>query len=201
VLWLTGLSGSGKSTVAQSVGARLQQLGVDVEVLDGDAVRALMPAGFSPDERDAHVRRVAFLASRLSHHRVTVVCALISPYRASREWARSICPAFCEIFVSTPLETCEARDVKGLYARARRGEIPHFTGISDAYEPPARPDLTLDTGRVSLTDATDLVVALWRARAGGDEHQQARVISTKPWEQPAQQVSDPRPASSRSFSA
>ena len=166
VLWFTGLSGAGKTTIATAVAERLIARGVKCELLDGDALRALMPTGFSPDERDAHIRRVAFLASRLEHHGITVVCALISPYRLSRDWARTICRRFVEIHVATPLATCEARDVKGLYARARRGEIQNFTGIDDPYEPPIDAELTLDSRELSVSDAADAVLGAWSSHVG-----------------------------------
>lgn len=167
VLWLTGLSGAGKTTVASAVEAALRGQSVATEYLDGDAVRALSPSGFSRADRDAHVRRVGFLASRLEHHGVTVICALISPYAEARDYVRALCANFIEIHVSTPLEECERRDPKGLYARARRGEIGSFTGVSDPYEPPARPELTLDTSRLTLEEAVARVLDLWEARTQG----------------------------------
>jgi adenylylsulfate kinase len=164
VLWLTGLSGAGKSTVASAVEASLREVGVATEYLDGDAVRALSPSGFSRAERDAHVRRVGFLASRLEHHGVTVICALISPYAEARDYVRSICATFLEVYVCTPLEECERRDAKGLYARARRGQVASFTGVSDPYEPPSRPDLTIDTSRLTLEESVSRVLDLWETR-------------------------------------
>ncbi len=163
VLWFTGLSGSGKSTIAGAVADELARRGVATEYLDGDAVRLLAPAGFSRAERDAHVKRVGFMASRLEHHGVTVICALISPYREARAWIRDRCQRFIEIYVATPLAECERRDVKGLYARARRGEITSFTGIDDPYEPPESPDLTIDTSVVPLADAVRQVIDAWDA--------------------------------------
>jgi adenylylsulfate kinase len=170
VLWLTGLSGAGKSTLAAAVERALQARGVPTELLDGDAVRLLSPAGFSRDERNAHVRRVGFLASRLEHHGVVVICALISPYAEARRQVSGMCRRFVEIHVATPLEECERRDVKGLYARARRGEILHFTGIDDPYEPPDAPALVIDTTRVGVEDAVRQIVEEWESatvRSGG----------------------------------
>jgi adenylylsulfate kinase len=161
VLWFTGLSGAGKSTIASAVVGELLQRGVPIEYLDGDAVRLLSPTGFTRADRDAHVKRVGFLASRLEHHGVTVVCALISPYEEARQCVRSLCGRFIEIHVATPLAECERRDVKGLYQRARRGEISNFTGISDPYEVPARPDLVIDTTGVPVEEAVRRVVAVW----------------------------------------
>jgi adenylylsulfate kinase len=163
VLWFTGLSGAGKSTIASAVFRALSERGLRIEYLDGDAVRLLSPTGFSRAERDAHVQRVGFLASRLEHHGVTVVCALISPYAATRALVRGLCRRFIEVHVATPLDECERRDVKGLYARARRGEITNFTGISDPYEPPQNPELVIDTRYVSVAEAVAKVVELWEA--------------------------------------
>ena len=159
VLWFTGLSGSGKSTIAEEVCRHLRRHGVRVEYLDGDAIRDVFPAtGFTRAERDAHVRRVGFLASRLEEHGVFVVAALVSPYADSRQFVKRLCKNFVEIHVSTPFAECERRDVKGLYARARRGEIKGFTGLDDPYEPPPYPDLVLDTTAVSLAEATSRVL-------------------------------------------
>jgi adenylylsulfate kinase len=158
VLWFTGLSGAGKTTIATAVERELRNRGSRTELLDGDAVRQLSPTGFSREDRDAHVRRVGFLASRLEHHGVTVICALISPYASSRDFVRGLCKRFVEVHVSTPLVECERRDVKGLYARARRGDIPQFTGIDDPYEPPATPELTIDTSVMMLDDAVARVL-------------------------------------------
>ncbi len=159
VLWFTGLSGAGKSTVAREVRDRLVAAGEKVEYLDGDAIRSVFPqTGFTRAERDAHVKRVGFLASRLEHHGVFVVCALISPSIESRAYVRGLCRRFVEIHVSTPLDECERRDVKGLYRRARRGEIANFTGVSDDYEVPPSPELRIDTSDISVQEAADRVL-------------------------------------------
>jgi adenylylsulfate kinase len=164
VLWFTGLSGSGKSTIATRVHEALVQRGVDVEYIDGDALREVFPnTGFTRAEREEHLRRTGYMASRLAAHGVTVVTSFVSPYRESREFVRALCARFVEVYVSTPLEECERRDVKGLYARARRGEIRNFTGLDDPYEPPEHPELTLDTRALSVEQCVEQVLA----RSGG----------------------------------
>ena len=151
VLWFTGLSGSGKSTIAERVHEALKRRGIPVEYIDGDALREVFPkTGFTREEREEHLRRTGYMASRLAAHGVTVVASFVSPYRESRDFIRRLAPGFVEIYVSTPLEECERRDVKGLYARARRGEIKNFTGIDDPYEPPVSPELTLDTRALTV---------------------------------------------------
>lgn len=151
VLWFTGLSGSGKSTIASRVYAELLRRGLEAEYIDGDALRTVFPnTGFTREEREEHLRRTGYMASRLEAHGITVVASLVSPYQASRDFIRKLCRDFVEIYIATPLEECERRDVKGLYARARRGEIRNFTGIDDPYEPPEHPELTLDTRVLSV---------------------------------------------------
>ena len=161
VLWFTGLSGSGKSTIADRVVAELNRQGMPVEYLDGDVIRDLFPGtGFTRPDRDAHIKRVGFLASRLEAHGVTVVASLVSPYEASRQFVRSLCQNFLEIYVATPFEECERRDVKGLYARARKGEIKNFTGLDDPYEPPTRPELVIDTRKNTVEASVAMVLQL-----------------------------------------
>jgi adenylylsulfate kinase len=160
VLWFTGLSGSGKSTIATRVEEELRRRGRRVEYIDGDALREVFPqTGFTRAEREEHLRRTGYMASRLAAHGVTVVASFVSPYRESREFIRRLCDKFVEIYVATPLEECERRDVKGLYARARRGEIRNFTGIDDPYEAPERPELTLDTRAQSVEECVARVLA------------------------------------------
>ena len=160
VLWFTGLSGSGKSTIAVQVHQALVGRGVDVEYIDGDALREVFPStGFTRAEREEHLRRTGYMASRLAAHGVTVVASFVSPYRESRDFIRHLCAGFVEIYVATPLEECERRDVKGLYARARRGEIRNFTGIDDPYEAPEHPELTLDTRVLTVEQSVARVLA------------------------------------------
>ena len=159
VIWFTGLSGSGKSTIADSVEAELRRRGFKVERLDGDTL-----TGFTREERDTHVRRVGFLASKLEQHGVFVVASFVSPYRDSRAFVRGLCSSFIEVHVATPLEECERRDVKGLYAKARRGEIRNFTGIDDPYEPPSNPELVIDTREVSVEEAANRVLRILEKR-------------------------------------
>ena len=159
VLWFTGLSGSGKSTIAVRVHEELVRRGVDVEYIDGDALREVFPnTGFTQADREEHLRRTGYMASRLAAHGVTVVASFVSPYRESREFIRKHCRKFVEIYVATPLDECERRDVKGLYARARRGEIKNFTGIDDPYETPEHPELTLDTRALSVEECVARVL-------------------------------------------
>lgn len=162
VVWLTGLSGSGKSTIARRVYDELSSRGLPVERLDGDEIRDVFPTGFTRPERDAHIRRVGFLASRLEAHGVFVVASFVSPYAEAREFVRKLCRNFVEVFVATPLDECERRDAKGLYAKARRGEIRHFTGVDDPYEAPERPELVIDTRDVPLDEACRRIVARLR---------------------------------------
>jgi adenylylsulfate kinase len=159
VLWFTGLSGSGKSTIAVRVHEALVRRGVDVEYIDGDALREVFPkTGFTREEREEHLRRTGYMASRLAAHGVTVVASFVSPYRESRDFIRRHCRNFVEVYVATPLEECERRDVKGLYARARRGEIKNFTGLDDPYEPPEHPELALDTRALSVEECVARVL-------------------------------------------
>jgi adenylylsulfate kinase len=165
VVWFTGLSGSGKSTISHAVADAMRVRGLKVEHLDGDSVRAIFPnTGFTRPDRDAHIRRVGFLASKLERHGVFVVASFVSPYAESRDFVRSLCDSFLEVHVSTPLAECERRDTKGLYARARRGEIANFTGISDPYEAPTRAELVLDTTQVSLEESVRRVLAIVQSR-------------------------------------
>lgn len=148
-IWFTGLSGAGKSTTADVLTSLLMEHGRQITVLDGDVVRTHLSKGlgFSKEDRDINIRRIGFVAAELVRHGGVVVCAAVSPYRATRNDVRNMVGSdqFVEVFVDTPLEVCEARDVKGMYAKARRGEIKDFTGVDDPYEPPQHPEITLNT--------------------------------------------------------
>ena len=148
-LWFTGLSGAGKSTIAEIVAILLMEHGKQVTVLDGDVVRTHLSKGlgFSKEDRDTNILRIGFVASEIVRHHGSVICAAVSPYRAARNECRSMVGKdhFIEIFVDTPLEVCEQRDIKGLYAKARRGDLKGFTGIDDPYEEPLNPEIRLNT--------------------------------------------------------
>ena len=149
-LWFTGLSGAGKSTIAGLVGEELERRGHAIEYLDGDVVRTHLSKGlgFSKEDRDTHVERIGWLASRFTRHGVTVIVAVISPFAETRAKARAMVEEFgrfVEIHVATSLEECERRDVKGLYSQARQGELEKLTGVSHPYEEPESPELRLET--------------------------------------------------------
>ena len=168
-LWFTGLSGSGKSTTARVLSELLLEAGRQVTELDGDIVRTHLSKGlgFSREDRDTNILRIGFVAAEIVRHGGTVMCAAVSPYRGTRESVRHMMDegSFIEIYVDTPLSVCEERDVKGMYAKARRGEIKEFTGISDPYEPPLNPEIVLDT--VNFTPEENAhVIANWLAEKG-----------------------------------
>lgn len=163
-LWFTGLSGSGKTTISELVAPELERRGLLVERLDGDVVRTHLSygLGFSKEDRDANIERIGWVASRLTRAGAAVVVSAISPYAAARSAARALVEEFgpfVEIHVATPVEECEKRDVKGLYAKARSGEIPEFTGVSDPYEEPASPELRIDTTEHDPEESARLVLA------------------------------------------
>lgn len=165
-LWLTGLPSAGKTTLALALADRLRADGVDVEILDGDEVRTHLSAGlgFSRADRDTHVDRIGFVAELLARHGVVVLVPVIAPYAQARDDVREHHRArgtrLLQVHVSTPIETCAQRDVKGLYARAFRGEISSMTGVDDPYEIPVDPDLRIDTAGGDKADAVDQLVRL-----------------------------------------
>ena len=155
VLWFTGLSGSGKTTLAKLIEEEMKARGVRVERLDGDVVRQSLTSdlGFSKEDRDKNIQRVTFVAKLLSRNGVGVLASFISPYRVTRDWVRSEVTNFIEVFVECSLEECVRRDVKGLYAKAMAGEIPEFTGVSDPYEHPLDPEITVNTAEESIEES------------------------------------------------
>lgn len=165
-IWFTGLSASGKSTTAEILTVLLQELGRQITLLDGDVVRNNLSRGlgFSKDDRDANVRRIGFVASEIVRHHGAVICAAVSPYRATRNAVRSLVGSerFIEVYLNTPLEECEQRDTKGMYLKARRGEIKNFTGIDDPYEPPLQPELELNTTEASAEENARSIIAYLR---------------------------------------
>jgi adenylyl-sulfate kinase len=162
-LWFTGLSGAGKTTISEIVERELRGRGSKVEVLDGDIVRENLSKGlgFSKEDRDTNIRRIAFVADLLSRNGVPVITAAISPYREIRDEARELMgQRFIEVFVKASVEVCAERDVKGLYEKAFKGEIKEFTGVSDPYEPPLNPEITLDTEHDSAEEDAAKILAV-----------------------------------------
>jgi adenylyl-sulfate kinase len=167
VLWFTGLSGSGKSTIANLTEARINQAGRLSYLLDGDNVRLGLCSdlGFSAEDRKENNRRVAHLAKLFWDANVLTLVSFISPFREERDTARKLVGEdFVEIFVDTPLAVCESRDPKGLYSKARKGEIAEFTGISSPYEPPLHPEITLHTDKETVEESADRIIAFLKER-------------------------------------
>jgi adenylylsulfate kinase len=160
-VWFTGLSGAGKTTVAHRVGEVLEQrLGRSVEILDGDVVRTHLSKGlgFSREDRDTNIRRIGWVCHVLTKHGVPNIAAAISPYREVRNEVRKMIGSFIEVYAKCPIEVCEQRDVKGLYRKARAGEIKQFTGVDDPYEEPLDPEVTLYTDRETVEESASKVI-------------------------------------------
>jgi adenylyl-sulfate kinase len=165
-LWMTGLSGAGKTTIALIVEKQLKARGLNIERLDGDVVRQSLTRdlGFSKEDRDKNIERVTFVAKLLSRNNVGVIACFISPYQSVRDMVRSETTNFIEVFVYAPLEVCAERDVKGLYAKAFAGEIPNFTGVSDPYEEPVNPELVINTHEQTPEESAALVISYLEER-------------------------------------
>lgn len=159
-IWLTGLSGAGKTTICQFLETELRSQGYKIEVLDGDVVRQNLSKGltFSKEDRDENIRRIGFVAHLLTRNNVIVLVSVISPYRAIREEVKEKIGDFIEVYVNAPLEVCEQRDVKGLYKKARSGEIKNFTGIDDLYEIPLEPDVECKTHQESVAESANKIL-------------------------------------------
>jgi len=159
-LWFTGLSGSGKSTLAHAVAEELLERGMKVEVLDGDVVRTNLSQGlgFSKEDRDTNIRRIGFVCHLLTRNDVVAIAAAISPYREIRDENRKLIGRFVEVYCRCPLDTLRARDVKGLYAKARAGEIKGFTGVDDPYEEPLNPEIVVETDRESAAESAAKII-------------------------------------------
>ncbi len=164
-VWFTGLSGAGKTTIADRLETALRERGHDVEVLDGDVVRTHLSKGlgFSKEDRDTNIRRIAFVAHLLSRNGVAVITAAISPYRDIRDEAREMIGDFIEVYAKCPIDVLAERDVKGLYKKALAGEIQNFTGVSDPYEEPLNAEVVVDTDRESVDESVAKVLAALEA--------------------------------------
>lgn len=160
VIWLTGLSGSGKTTLSKLVAERLKDRGLRVHHLDGDEVRAVSSneLGFNKEDRDKNIKLAIGLAKNYQDNAYIVVAGFISPYKVHRQWGREILDNYIEVFVDAPLEVCEERDVKGMYKKARVGEIKNFTGISDPYEKPEKADIVVKTDKLSVKESVEKIL-------------------------------------------
>jgi adenylylsulfate kinase len=172
VVWFTGLSGAGKTTLADALHPELLAAGKRVELLDGDVVRTHLSKGlgFSREDRDTNIARIAFVAHLLARNGVFVLVSAISPFRSARDAARETIGDFVEVHVAPPLETCIQRDVKGLYKKALAGEIAQFTGVSDPYEEPLTPEVRIDTSTVSVPEGVARIVAALRELGHLESH-------------------------------
>src|SRR4051794_8530139 len=160
-IWFTGLSGAGKSTLSEIIEKRLRERGRNVEVLDGDIVRTHLSKGlgFSREDRDTNIKRIAFVCGLLTRNGVVCISAAIAPYREAREWARTEIGNFVEVYVKCPIEVCRERDVKGLYKLVDEGKIKGFTGVDDPYEEPVNPELVVETNKETIEESVNRIFA------------------------------------------
>src|SRR5258708_16760624 len=160
-IWFTGLSGAGKSTLSETIEKRLKARGRNVEVLDGDVVRTHLNKGlgFSREDRDINIKRIAYVCSLLTRNGVICISAAISPYREAREWARKEIGNFVEVYVNCPLDVCRQRDIKGLYKLVDEGKIKNFTGVDDPYEKPEHPELVIETHKETIEESVNRIFA------------------------------------------
>src|SRR5437763_14388304 len=160
-IWFTGLSGAGKSTLSEAIEERLKARGRNVEILDGDIVRTHLSKGlgFSREDRDTNIKRIAFVCGLLTRNGVVCISAAIAPYREAREWARREIGDFVEVYLKCPIEVCRQRDVKGLYKLVDEGKIKNFTGVDDPYEEPEHPELIVETDKETIEESVDSIFA------------------------------------------
>ena len=187
-LWFTGLSGAGKTTLAKRVQKVMVQRGLNVELLDGDVIRTNLSKGlgFSKEDRDTNIRRIGFVACLLARNDTVCIAAAISPYKAVRDEVRGLHKRFVEVYTYASLDELESRDVKGLYKKARAGEIKGFTGVDDPYEAPESPEIAIDTERETIDESTDRIVrhlelqGLIPAAPGEDipAHEEQQILAT-----------------------
>ncbi len=184
-IWFTGLSGAGKSTLAEVIEQRLKEQGRSVEILDGDIVRTHLSKGlgFSREDRDTNIKRIAFVCSLLTRNGVVCISAAIAPYREAREWARREIGDFVEVYVKCPIEVCRQRDVKGLYKLVDEGRIKNFTGVDDPYEEPENPELVIETDKESVGESVSRIFAklveLGYLEGEGNSEDEAKVVTER----------------------
>ncbi len=184
-IWFTGLSGAGKSTQASVIERRLKDQGRNVEILDGDIVRTHLSKGlgFSREDRDTNIKRIAFVCSLLTRNGVVCISAAIAPYREAREWARREIGDFVEVYLKCPIEVCRQRDVKGLYKLVDEGKIKNFTGVDDPYEEPENPELVIETDKESVGESVSRIFAklveLGYLEGEGNSEDEAKVVTER----------------------
>jgi len=184
-IWFTGLSGAGKSTLAEVIERRLKDQGRNVEILDGDIVRTHLSKGlgFSREDRDTNIKRIAFVCSLLTRNGVVCISAAIAPYREAREWARREIGDFVEVYLKCPIEVCRQRDVKGLYKLVDEGKIKNFTGVDDPYEEPENPELVIETDIESVGESVSRIFAklveLGYLEGEGNSEDEAKVVTER----------------------